>query len=105
MTTEPLRLTPDLVTAYIAWCRAQAVAAKREVNERWLRAKELHLDWWMFALTDRDLTKLRLADILGQLEGATDRAKRIVVIKHLYTFLRMTDRIEAGEDPTVGGFE
>lgn len=92
---EALLLTPALIARYRSWCES------KPHDPRWLRAKELHLDWWQFELDGKDLARVTLTQILEALEGSRDRAKRIVTIKHLYAYLRQTDQLDAGDDPTL----
>jgi len=96
--SPPLHLNADLVSRFLGWCRSQPDPG----CERQLRALDLHLDWWMFALTDRDRAKLQTADLLAQLEGADDREKRVKAIDLLYEFLRAEGLVEATVDPTAG---
>jgi integrase len=42
-----------------------------------------------------------LSRLLDLLDGQTSRKDRIVSIKHLYSWLRQTDRIVAADDPTL----
>lgn len=92
-----LVLDDDLVERYEAWCKTDTAATDPEH----LRSKVRYLGWWQEQLAGRTLNALRLADILLPLHGLPARRARIVAIKHLYTYLRRTDRIKAGDDPTL----
>lgn len=94
-TEDVLTLTPALIARYVSWCHSD------KPDARWLRAKELHLNWWAERLKGRDLSNVKLGQLLDILSGATDMEKRKVVIKHFYSFLRKTDRVGAADDPTL----
>lgn len=97
---DQITISEGLVTRYLAWCEASTTSR----DPRWRRAKERYLKWWAEKLGDRSLARLPLAVILEALNGpppATDRAKRIVALKHLYSWLRQTDQLKAADDPTL----
>ena len=88
-----VKMTDALIDDYVNWC------GLKPDDPMWLRLKEIHLDFWKFCLEGRDLAKVKLATIHDILAGKRDVEKKKVVLKHFYTFLRQTGRIEQSEDP------
>ena len=97
---DRLELTEALIAQYLSWVDGKAMEHGRVPDAQWRRAKERHLGWWKKKLAGRNLAALKLSVILDALAGVTDRAKRAVVIKHLFTFLAQTARITAAQNPT-----
>jgi len=93
----PLALDEALIQRYLAWCRVET----ESTDSRWLDAKARYLRWWAEQLGGRALASVTLSRILGCMEGQVSRKDRIVSIKHLYSWLRQTDQIEAADDPTL----
>jgi integrase len=95
---ERLLLTEGLIDQFDLWCERESGAT----DPRWRAAKVGHLRWWSEKLAGRDLRGLPLTALHDALRGASDTAKRIVSIKHLFSWLRKTGRLHASDDPTVG---
>jgi integrase len=98
---EQLVLDEQLITRYRAWCEDTARQDGKELDPRWLDAKERYLGWWAEQLKGRPLGAVKLSRILELLVGTTSRRDRTVSIKHLYSYLRQTDQLAAAEDPTL----
>jgi integrase len=94
---QRLELTDQLIEDYRLWCRSDTDST----DTRWMDAKVRYLKWWQGKLDGRAINAVRLADLLALLRGSTSRRDRIVTIKHLYSYLRQTDRMRASDDPTL----
>jgi integrase len=108
-----VHLDEHLTLAYLTWCRDV-----RGNTARWLNKQKKYLAWWASALRKVNLRTARLVeDIEGAVgeelkpgePGYSTRAKRIAIIKGLYSYMRLEkharDRgfgISAGEDPVFG---
>lgn len=90
-------LNQALIDAYEKWCLEQTDV----IDLNWLKAKRRHLLWWGECFDLRPLSNIKLAHILSCLDGQSSRADRIKSIKHLYSWLRQTDRISRDQDPTL----
>lgn len=90
-------LNEQLIEAYAKWCREHTDAQ----DDAWLDSKKRLLRWWAERFDGRPLTSTKLTLILSCLDGQTNRADRIKSLKHLYSWLRQTDRITAAQDPTL----
>lgn len=92
-----LVLNDDLIDTYAKWCLEHTEAT----DPRWLEAKKRYLRWWKDQLDYRALPSVKLSLILAKLDGQVARADRIKALKHLFSWLRQTDRISAAGDPTL----
>ena len=92
-----LLLTDVLIASYVVWCQS----AETPPSKQHLREKERLLGWWKGQLTKRPLPSVATGELLKALDGQPNRTKKIVAIKHLYTYLRERDLIETGDDPTL----
>jgi integrase len=81
---EPLRLTADLVRAFIAW------SLDTKGNSRpWVLQQKAYLAWWAEKLKGRDLRALDLgAHVIPALDSAPERRHRIEVLKAFCSWLR-----------------
>lgn len=94
---DQLVLNDTLIDRYALWCEAST----KSRDARWREAKRRYLAWWSEKLAGRNLKTLQLSVIHEALVGASDLAKRIIAIKHLYTYLRTTGQLGAAQDPTL----
>lgn len=94
----PVPLTEQLVEDYLA-------LSKRRGNSRhWRADQRRYLSWWRQRLAGVNLRGAELAALLSHLRiGISARRQRIVVLKSLYTYLRVELQIiTTAEDPTYG---
>ena len=120
--TEPLPLDETLATAFLVWSREVGPTKNRKGNSRaWLRKQRAYLDWWSKQLAGTDLRELTLKEHVepalgpelkpGQ-SGYSTRAKRIAVLKSLYSYLRSQPDARAqgfgilpSQDPIFGALK
>jgi integrase len=93
---DRLLLTDALIERYGYWTEGSST------DTGWREAKRRYLEWWRDRLSGRDLRTIKLDAIHEALAGASDVAKRTVVLKHLFSYLRQTGQIHASDDPTLG---
>ena len=116
--SAPIYLTEDLSKSYLTWCRDRE--DPKPNSPKWLDKQKRYLAWWSEQLKGIDLRKATLdAHIEPALSsdpgeakkssGKSTRAKRIAVLKGLYSYMRLQqDARKAGfgilvaEDPTFG---
>lgn len=81
---DPLRLTAELVGAFIAW------SLDVKGNSRpWVLQQKAYLAWWAETLKGRDLRALDLgAHVIPALDSAPERRHRIEVLKAFCSWLR-----------------
>jgi len=98
--SPPLRLTADLVSRFLGWCRSQPAV----YDARQLRSLDLNLDWWVFCFTDRDMRTVTSAEVRAALTSPSTlgEGKRLVALGLLYKYLRAERLVEATVDPTAG---
>ena len=97
--SPPLRLTADLVSRFLGWCRSQPSV----YDARQLRSLDLNLDWWMFGLMDRDLRTVTASEVRAALTSASTLGEgtRLVALGLLFRYLHAAGLVEATVDPTA----
>lgn len=99
---EPVLLDEKRVARFLAWSLDPKNGKGNTPG--WARKQQRLLGWWADWIGDTDLRRVSLRDhVMPALDGATDRASRIRVIKAFYAWCRKEDQsIKAHEDPTFG---
>lgn len=97
----PIYLDEDHVKAFLRWSKHE-----KGNTPAWTTKQKAELKWWAERLPGVDLRGDPRGDLLRDrivpaLEGASDRAKRIAVLKTFYSWLlKVRHEITAAEDPT-----
>ena len=119
---EPLPLDETLATAFLVWSRDVGPNKSRKGNSRaWLRKQRSYLAWWQEQLADVDLRELTLKahvepalgpELKPGQDGYSTRAKRIAVLKALFSYMRTQPDARAqglgvtpSQDPLFGALK
>lgn len=95
---EPIRITADLVKAFLRW------SLEEKGNSRaWVLQQRAYLAWWHETLKGRDLRALDLGrDVIPALDGAPERRHRSEVLKAFCSWLRKERHLlSRQEDATI----
>jgi integrase len=114
---EPVYLDDKLVGEFLAWSRRPKADGGKGNTPAWVAKQKIELAWWAERFVAEDGTHHNLrglsldrvilpaldADPLAAppVQPAPNRAKKIAVLKVLYTYLRKRGRISPPEDPTL----
>jgi integrase len=99
--TMPVYLDAETVGEFLAWSLAPEKADGKENTPAWVAKQKHYLAWWAEKLQGRNLRRVTVADhIEPAVDGASDRASRLRVLRSFYGWLVKKGKIEPTQDPT-----